>query len=287
MLPAGHPEVPVFGPGGLESMISTRRPDTVIVASPDATHAEHVVTALAAGLDVITEKPMTATATQATEVLRAARSSPGSLTVAHNMRHTARHRLLRRMIMDGAVGRPIQVTLDYHVDTRHGVSYFVRWNRHQAMSGSLAVHKSCHHLDLVAWLLDDRPATVYARGSRNFYGPRSPHRPPDHEARASPAGRGQSLDPYRGDHPGLSTLLGSGTEVRRGSDGLPYPLQYPPGRSWTLYYAIDIEDTYAALVGYGGGASLAYTIDFSSSREGYRLGVTGTHGRLEALWPRS
>lgn len=274
-LPDGHPAVPVFGSDDLAQLIGVCRPDVVVVASPDATHAAHIVSALAAGVDVITEKPMTATATQAAQVLRAASSSDATLTVGHNMRYTARHRALRRMIMDGAVGRPVQVTLDYHVDTRHGASYFVRWNRRQAMSGTLAVHKSCHHLDLIGWLLADRPTTVYARGDRSFYGRDSPHRPP----------AGAEPDAYRRDQQGSWLVHDPAEQPRSGGDGLTYPLQYPAGSPWTLYDdSIDIEDRYAALVTYERGATLSYTIDFSSPWEGYRLGVTGTHGRLEALY---
>lgn len=277
--------VEVFGAEELPVMIERCRPDVVIVTGPDATHARHVVEALGAGVEVIVEKPMTATAAQAVEVLAAARRAPAPLTVTHNMRYTPRHRALRQLIMDGAVGRPVQVTLDYHVDTRHGASYFVRWNRHQQMSGTLAVHKSCHHLDLIGWLLDDRPASVYARGGRSFYGAASPHRPLADDGAVLTVDQQLARDPYYADQGEGRVFPEPSDAPRLGAGGLSYPRQYPGGTPWTVFDDdIDVEDHYTAIVGYRRGASLAYTIDFSSPWEGYRLGISGTHGRLEAVY---
>jgi predicted dehydrogenase len=188
---------------------------------------------------------------------------------------------VKRLIMDGAIGRVLGATLDYHVDTRHGASYFLRWNRTRAASGGLSVHKSCHHLDLIDWLVDDLPATVYARGGRAFYGPDSPHRPRDEHGRPLTGDALRAADPYQRAQQGSGTFPDD-DHGRTGLAGLSYPVQYPDGQPFTLYDdEIDIEDHYTAVIGYRAGATLAYTIDFSSPWEGYRLGITGTHGRIE------
>ncbi len=68
---------------------------------------------------------------------------------------------------------------------------------------------------------------------------------------------------------------------------MTYRYQYPAGRDLYLYDdEIDIEDTYSALLSYSKGTSLAYTIDFSSPWEGYRLVINGTHGQLETFTGR-
>ena len=48
----GHPDV-------LERILSETRADRVIITSPDYTHAELIVRALDAGVDVVVEKPLT------------------------------------------------------------------------------------------------------------------------------------------------------------------------------------------------------------------------------------
>ncbi|HEY9290465.1 MAG TPA: Gfo/Idh/MocA family oxidoreductase [Microlunatus sp.] len=281
-LRAGLPTIPTFAPDEFDRMLADTGPEALIVTSPDHTHAEYIEAGVEAGLDVISEKPMTATAEQAAGILRIA--DRGRIRVSHNLRYTPRHRAVRKLISEGAVGRVLQVTLDYHVDIRHGASYFVRWNRRRDCSGGLTVHKSCHHLDLINWLINDLPDQLYARGGRNFYGTEGAHRPRDGQGRPISGDQLAEADPYyRAQHgSGVLPLFGDG--VRTGS-GFPYALQYRTEPPMTIYDSeIDIEDTYSALIGYRGGASASYSIDFSSPWEGYRLGISGTEGRIETSY---
>jgi len=280
-------EVACYHPDDFDQMIIDCRPDALIVASPDRTHVGYIRAGLEHGLDVITEKPMTATAAQAEDVRQAVAETGGRLRVTHNLRYTPRHRRLKQLIMDGAIGRVLQIGLAYHVDIRHGASYFVRWNRHRADSGGLPIHKSCHHLDLVDWLIDDLPERVSAQAGLDFYGPNGAHRPHDHDGRPLTGTAVDDQDPYYRSQAGSAVLPSAAGGSRAGS-GLPYTVQYRDDRPMTIYDdAIDIEDHYSALIGYRRGAALLYSIDFSSPWEGYALTITGTGGRLETSYARA
>ncbi|SFF30753.1 Oxidoreductase family, NAD-binding Rossmann fold [Actinacidiphila alni] len=289
---AGAAELPRYSPDAFDRMIDEAAPDAVIVTSPDSTHEAYIVAALARGVEVITEKPMVSSAAAARSVLAAERDSAAGVRVTHNLRYARTHREIKRMILGGAIGAVTRVTLDYHVDVRHGASYFTRWNRQRA-HGGLAVHKCCHHFDLVTWLVGQEPVEIFGYGALNYYGPRSPHRPrvpagPDGGGGADASAGPPTADPYL---PGLRATGvvadGAGGQARTGLFGLPYAEQYPADRPMYIYDdAIDIEDTYSAVVAYAGGASLGYSIDFSSTWEGYRLGISGTHGSIEMLHGR-
>ena len=287
VLPEGHERVPWYAPDDFDRMVDELAPTTVIVTSPDHTHADYIVAALARDLDVISEKPMVTTGDDARRVLVAERDSKGSVLVTHNMRYIPRHRQIKQLIQDGKLGRITHVALDYHVDLRHGGSYFQRWNRVRALSGGLSVHKSCHHLDLVSWWIDAAPEQVFAYGALNYYGPNSPHRPRDADGKPYTGAELREHDPY------FQAQAGSGTFPepepsggRTGLYGLTYDHQYP--KDIYLYDdEIDIEDTYSALVRYEGGASLAYSLDFSSPWEGYRVVISGTHGQIESRHGRT
>ncbi|HLQ81961.1 MAG TPA: Gfo/Idh/MocA family oxidoreductase, partial [Bacillota bacterium] len=170
--------------------------DALVVASPDHTHIDHLRAGLAHGLDVVTEKPMVTTTEDARAVLAAEAASTGRVLVTHNFRYPPRHLQLKELLRAGRIGRVVQVLLEYHVDTSHGASYFVRWNRATAASGGLTLHKSTHHLDLVGWLLDDEPVRVAAAGGRWFYGPDSPHRPRAADGTALTGTELRAADPY-------------------------------------------------------------------------------------------
>lgn len=275
LVPATHPAVRGYRADEFERLCDEAVPDAVIVTTPDATHVDYIVAALERGIDVISEKPMTSTAQDAARVLAAEQRSRARVTVTHNLRYSARHMLMKRLISDGSIGEVTYANLEYHVDARHGSSYFLRWNRTRSLSGGLSVHKSTHHLDLVAWLIDAEPTRVFAVGARNHYGEDGPLRP----------GQGTGdIDPYSR----LSPDATESTTARSGLFGLPYDMQYPAGVRFTPFDAeIDIEDTFVSTIEFSSRAALAYTIDFSSPWEGYRLSVTGTHGRIETLYGRS
>ena len=55
---------------------------------------------------------------------------------------------------------------EWALDTRHGADYFRRWHRERKNSGSLLVHKSTHHFDILNWLIDEDPVKVNAFGTR-------------------------------------------------------------------------------------------------------------------------
>ena len=280
LVPHGHPPVAVYEPEQLDELFSESRPDVVVIASPDHTHGHYIRAALAASIDVISEKPMVATAAEAAEVLAAERASAATVRVTHNFRYPARHRRIKQLLADGAIGRVLHVALDYDVDTRHGASYFLRWNRERAASGGLTIHKSTHHLDLIAWWLGSDPARVYAVGGRDFYGPDSPHRP----VGATTVADVRALDPYHRAQAGSGTFPERTGRARTGLFDLPYEVQYPASREMTLYDdEIDIEDHVASLITYASGATAAYAVQFSAPWEGYRLTITGTHGTIEAF----
>jgi predicted dehydrogenase len=71
----GQKSVPTYGADSGAAMLERERVDQLIVTSVDRTHAQYIVTALDAGRDVITEKPMTVDADSCRRSLSAAERS--------------------------------------------------------------------------------------------------------------------------------------------------------------------------------------------------------------------
>ena len=277
--------VPYYPPDAFDQMVDEAAPDVVLVASPDHTHETYAVAALRRNINVVTEKPLAASCAQVRAILAAERESKASVRVTHNVRYSPRSRQLKQLTSDGRLGRITNVELIWNVDEHHGSSYFSRWNRQRDYSGGLSVHKSCHHFNLVQWLIDDVPDQVFAYGALNYFGERSPHRPVRDDGGTYSVPEQIERCPYYrrwyadgDDIPRVQT-----TSARTSAFGLPYRSQYPPDQPIYIYdEAIDIEDTYSAVVRYRGGASMAYSVNFSAPWEGYRLAISGTRGRIEA-----
>ncbi|HWL54624.1 MAG TPA: Gfo/Idh/MocA family oxidoreductase [Chthoniobacteraceae bacterium] len=275
-------QIPVYTPAeGLERMICETNPEVLLIASPDHAHCEQILCGLKHGLKVIVEKPMVINGKQAEAVLKAEAAGAGSLIVAHNYRYATIARRVKELLCADKVGRVTNVEFVYNLDTRHGSSYFYRWNRLRKNSGGLCIHKSVHHLDLVNWLLDSVPETVFAFGALNYYGEQGAHRP------RSASGAPLDLAETRAQCPYFQKNLlpkgvSPGNPITPGWNylGLPYSVQYP-GDAYIYDAEIDIEDTYGALLHYRNGAILSYSCNFSTPWEGFTLAFNGTRGRLE------
>lgn len=265
--------VPTYRAAELARMLSDERVDQLLVLSVDRTHAGHIVTALEAGCDVITEKPMTVDAESARLILDAVERTGHDVQVAFNYRFNPVHEVVRQLLAGGAVGEIGSVHFEWLLDVRHGADYFRRWHRDKANSGGLLVHKSGHHFDLVDWWLGAAPAEVYAQGRLFMYGPEGKRHgyARDYErAHGSPAAAG---DPFAIDLAASPRLKELYLDAEAEDGYLRDQNVFAPG--------VTIEDDMAVLVRYDTGATMTYHLTAYAPWEGYRLMVNGSKGRLE------
>ncbi len=149
-------------------MIREARPDTVIVLTPDATHADYACAAIRAGCDVVVEKPLATTAEDCRRILVACRETGRRCRVALNYRYAPWNQAIKRLLVAGTIGRVGSVAMRKTLGMRRGASYFHRWHARSARSGGLLVHKGTHYFDLVNFFVRagqpdfTRPTRCYA-----------------------------------------------------------------------------------------------------------------------------
>jgi predicted dehydrogenase len=272
----GYHAVPTYPAARFDDMLREQKPDTVFVCSPDATHHDYIVRALHAGCDVITEKPMTTDAAKCRAILDAVAATGRSVRVAFNYRWAPFRTKVKELLAAGTIGRVHSVTLEYMLDTNHGADYFRRWHAHAANSGTLLVHKSTHHFDLVNWWLDAIPAQVFAYGDLAFYGRANAEARGDGALTKYPRYTGEPAakdDPFRLD-------LDESESFRK---------LYRAGEADSGYIRdrnvfrddIDIPDQMSLNVRYRSGELLTYSLVCYSPREGMRVSFNGDRGRIE------
>ena len=145
----GYRAVPGYTADRFDDMLREQKPDEVFVCTKDSTHHDFIVRALHAGCDVITEKPMTTDAEKCRAILDAVKTTGRRVRVAFNYRWAPFRSRVKELIASGTVGKIHSVNLEYLLDTNHGADYFRRWHAQIENSGTLLVHKSTHHFDLV------------------------------------------------------------------------------------------------------------------------------------------
>ncbi|MDR6884030.1 Gfo/Idh/MocA family oxidoreductase [Bacillus sp. 3255] len=278
-------EIGTYSEHEFDRMVKETRPDVIIVAGRDDTHARYIIAALEHDLDVITEKPMVTTGEDARRVADAEQASKGKVTVTFNYRYAPIHTKIKEMILEGKLGRITSIDLNWYLDTYHGSSYFKRWNRVRELSGGLSIHKCTHHFDLVNWWIGQQPVEAFSYGALNYYGAEGEANPKKEDGRfCSTCELTEECDYYSRWNARSKNLqvqddhLGSLGAVK---NKFPYS-DYRPDQC-IFDSQIDIEDTYTATVRYNGGALLSYSVNFSLPYEGYRLAINGTKGRIESV----
>lgn len=156
------------------------------------------------------------------------------------------------------------------LNTSHGASYFRRWHGQREHSGTLLIHKSTHHFDLINWWLDSDPEEVFAYGDLEYYG----NRPEK-----------QGVNCRTCDEKDTCKFYWDITKSR--GDYQRYVLNEKYDgyiRDNCLFRPeINIYDKMNVNIKYANNVYVNYMLTTYSPWEGWRVAFNGTEGRLEAF----
>jgi len=252
-----------------EEMINETKPQLLIVTTKDSTHHEFIIKGLEMGCDVLTEKPLTTDETKCQAIIDAEKKSNKNLIVGFNYRWSPYATKVKELLMNNAIGKLVSVDFHWYLNTYHGASYFRRWHGEMNSGGSLWVHKATHHFDLLNWWIDSEPNEVFAYGDLEFYGKNG-------------AVRGDKCRTC--EHQKNCDFYWDITKEERMMN-LYVNHEHEDGyiRDNCLFRnEIDIYDKMSAQVKYANNTVLNYSLTTYSPYEGWRVGLNGTEGRIEA-----
>lgn len=142
-----------------EELLAADVCEAVLVCTPNNTHMPISLAAIAAGKDVLCEKPIALNAREAKRMVEAAEKADRVLMVAQSARYTAQAQLVKRLIEGGRFG-----------DVYYGKSLWLRrtgipkgWfqDRKQSAGGPL-IDLGVHSIDLIWWLMGNpKPVSAY------------------------------------------------------------------------------------------------------------------------------
>lgn len=141
----------------LEEAIAAVQADAVIDVTPPRFHMPVAVTAMEAGLHVLTEKPLSDTFEAAQQIVRKTKETGLVHMVAQNRRYYPSVATVRRLIQSGEMGQVAAVTVEHY---RH-MMFTNNFRLH--MKYPLIVDMAIHHFDLMRWMLGCNPVTVFGR----------------------------------------------------------------------------------------------------------------------------
>ena len=133
----------------IQSMLSAKEITAIIIASPDNLHAEHLSMAIAAGKDVLCEKPLASNDSDAKKVAQTANKSKSIVGIGFMRRFDPAYLELKRVVRSGKYGKVLQIRC-----TSRNVS------SPTATTAMLLTNVAVHEVDVIRWLLDEEIKSV-------------------------------------------------------------------------------------------------------------------------------
>ncbi len=135
--------------------------DAIVIATPPVTHHDFSMRAIRAGKHLICEKAMTLDVGHAREMRDAAREAGLANMISHEFRWFAQNALARRVVRQGGIGAPIQVTAQFdHTLCAPKMLDTPGWWLKQDEGGGWLRNYNSHGIDLVRYIVGEFAAVA-------------------------------------------------------------------------------------------------------------------------------
>lgn len=259
--------------------------DGVVIATPDALHADPAVAFADLGYHLLLEKPMAPSPAECRRIVDAAGRNRVLLAVCHVLRYTRYTEQLKAIVTSGRIGDVVSVDHLEPVGYWHQAHSFVRgnWNN-AARSAPMLLAKSCHDLDWIRHVVGQRCVQVSSFGGRFHF---RPDQRPDGAAARCLDCAVESACPYSA----VKIYLG---RVRAGYTGWPVDVLTPDlteagvtealrtGPYGRCVYACDndVVDHQVVAMRFAGGTTASFTMTGFTRQRDRETRIFGTRGEL-------
>lgn len=152
-----------------QELLREAKPELVTIATQSGSHAKIALDCIAAGCNVIIEKPIALSLSDADAIIAAGKERGVKVCACHQNRFNQSIRHMRAAMESGRFGR-----------LSHGCVH-VRWNRNEGyytqapwrgtweQDGGALMNQSIHGIDLLRWMMDGEVEEVFAYTRRQFH----------------------------------------------------------------------------------------------------------------------
>jgi predicted dehydrogenase len=144
--------------------------DAIIIASMDRNHYVDTMGALELEYDILLEKPISPNPKECIDIQKKANDKDCKVIVCHVLRYTAFFAAIKEIIDSKELGKVISIQHNENIGNFHMAHSFVRGNwRRSDLSSSLIMQKSCHDMDILAWLVGAEAKRISSFGSLKYF----------------------------------------------------------------------------------------------------------------------
>ncbi|MHA1746902.1 MAG: Gfo/Idh/MocA family protein [Promethearchaeota archaeon] len=152
--------------------------DLVFICVQDSLHFQPAKIAIEMGYSILLEKPISPNLDECRELVQLSQKNKTLIQVGHVLRYTRFWKTIKDVIDSGKIGKIIHYDHSENVSYWHFGHSYVRGNwKNKDTASPVILAKSCHDLDLMTWLMDEKPLNVQASGELTHFC--SENAPPD------------------------------------------------------------------------------------------------------------
>ncbi|MBO4572978.1 MAG: Gfo/Idh/MocA family oxidoreductase [Clostridia bacterium] len=144
--------------------------DIVAVCTQDEQHKEHSVALMAAGYNLLLEKPIANNKADCEAIYKASVKYGKKVIVCHVLRYSPFYSAVKRVIDSGVLGEIVTINASENVGFFHQAHSFVRgpW-RNKERSSPMILSKCCHDMDIIRYLMGEKCLSVNSYGSLYYF----------------------------------------------------------------------------------------------------------------------
>jgi predicted dehydrogenase len=145
--------------------------DAIVVATPPAHHADHVIAAVRSGRPVYGEKALGFTPDDCRNIVAEVEKSGQIFQIGHEYRYAAWVQESIKRVHEGHIGEPTHVYAYWHrnndwrrpvpsPDPDGKLEHLINWRLYRETSGGQLTELGSHHIDIANWVFGEQPENV-------------------------------------------------------------------------------------------------------------------------------
>ena len=143
-------------------MLAQEKPELVAIATESGKHAAIALDCIAAGCNVIIEKPIALSIADANAIIAAGKEKGVLVCANHQNRFNKSIQYIRKALEEGRFGKLLHGAA--HVRWNRGKGYYDQapWRGTWAQDGGCLMNQCIHNIDLLRWMMGDEVEEVMA-----------------------------------------------------------------------------------------------------------------------------
>ena len=158
----------------IADMLKAEQLDGIIISSPNNLHLENFKEIANLSLPILLEKPLDVSWESISELVRLAENYKGPIVVGHCMRYAPILNKAKELINSGAIGKICSTRFVQFCHYGNNMFHDM-WRRNMEKSGGMFIEKATHDIDIMNWLIEAQPTSIFAVSRQQAFGGSKPN----------------------------------------------------------------------------------------------------------------